>query len=242
MGLPHASPSLTRGIVRTAALPAILLVGLAIGPRLVVAQSQEEADGALRIGDLWIYETKNEVTGLPAEGYTEMVAQVSTKEVIVNRTYRFPVISYGAPVQRSPQNSIYTYDHDWNLIDDYLWKFKPNNGLGVRLPLSVGKTWQAEFDAQDLHTTRKIYRGTSSSKVVAQETITTDAGTFDTFKIEHQARWLDPLDPASMWEFQVMSWFAPKINHWVRRTNLLKYEKRPRENTSEELADFIKKL
>jgi hypothetical protein len=235
MGTPRVSHFLTPRIVRSGTLSAILLLGLAVGPCLVVAQSQEEADGAPRIHDLWVYDTKNEVTGLPAEGYTEMVAQVSPKEFIVNRTYREPAF-------RSPQNSIVTYDHDWNVIDRFDHKFKPNDGLGVRLPLSIGKTWQAEFDAQDLHTTRRIYRGTSTSKVVAQEAITTDAGTFDTFKIEQQARWLDPLDPARAWEFQIVSWFAPQINHWVRRTTVVKFEKRLRESTTEELADFSRKL
>lgn len=235
MGTPLALHFLTRRIVRSAALPAILLVGLAVGPRLVGAQSQEAADGAPRIHDLWIYDTKNEVTGLPAEGYTEMVAQVSPKEVVVNRTYR-------EPVYRWPQNYIVTYDHDWNAIDNFAWKFKPNDGLGIRMPVNIGKTWQAEFDAQDLHTTRRTYHGTSSSKVVVQETITTDAGTFDTFKIEQQARWLDPLDPARMWELQRVSWFAPQINHWVRRTNLLKFEKRLRDNTTEELVEFNRDL
>ena len=216
---------------------ALLLGSLISWPHLVVAQSQSSdgTGGPPQIGDLWIYDTKNEVTGLPSEGYTEMVAQVSPKEVVVNRTFR-------EPVYRWPQSVIVTYDHDWNSIDNLAWKFKPNNGLGIRMPLSVGKTWQAEFDAQDLHTTRRTYRGTSSSKVVAQETITTDAGTFDTFKIEQQARWLDPLDPARMWEAQIVSWFAPQINHWVRRTNLIKFEKRLRDNTSEELTDFHRKL
>jgi hypothetical protein len=234
MGTPHVLRFLTRRIVRITALPAILLVGLAVGPRLVVAQSQEEADRAPRVGDLWIYDTRNEVTGLPAEGYTEMVAQISPKEFIVNRTFR-------EPVYRWPQNSIVTYDHDWNIIDRFDRKFKPNDGLGIRMPLSVGKTWQAEFDSQDLHTTRRIYRGTSVSKVAAQEMVTTDAGTFDTFKVEQQARWLDPLDPARMYEFQIVSWFAPQINHWVRRTTVLKFDKMLRENTSEELANFITK-
>jgi hypothetical protein len=235
MGTPHALHFLTRRIVHAAALPAILLLGLAGGPGLILAQSQGETGGAPRVHDLWIYDTKNEVTGLPAEGYTEMVTEVSAKEVVVNRTFR-------EPVRRWPQNYIVTYDHDWDVIDRFDYKFKPNDGLGVRMPFSVGKTWQAEFDAQNLHTTRRVYRGTSSSKVVAQETITTDAGTFDTFKIEQQARWLDPLDPARMWEFQIVSWFAPQINHWVRRTNLIKFEKRLRDNTTEELADFNRKL
>jgi hypothetical protein len=233
--MPHILHFLTGRIVRTAGLSAIMLVGLAVGPRLVVAQSQEEADGAPRIHDLWIYDTRNEVTGLPSEGYTEMVAQVSAKEVVINRTYR-------EPVSRWPQNYIVTYNHDWDVIDRYDWKFKPNDGTGVRMPLSVGKTWQAEFDAQNLHTTRRTYRGTSSSKVVAQEMITTDAGTFDTFKIEHQARWLDTLDPARMWELQIVSWFAPQINHWARRTSQIKFEKRLRESTSEELANFNREL
>jgi hypothetical protein len=215
----------------------LLLGSLISWPHLVVAQlqSSDGTGGPPQVHDLWIYDTKNEVTGLPSEGYTEMVVQVSPKEVVVNRTYR-------EPVYRWPQNYIVTYDHDWDVIDRFDHKFKPNDGLGLRMPLSVGKTWQAEFDAQDLHTTRRTYRGTSSSKVVAQETITTDAGTFDTFKIEQQARWLDPLDPARMWEFQIVSWFAPQINHWVRRTTLTKFEKRVRENTTEELADFNRKL
>ena len=65
--------------------------------------------------------------------------------------------------------------------------------------------------------------------------------TFDTFKIEQQARWLDPTDPARMWEYQIESWFAPELQHWVRRTTQIKFEKRVRENTTEELANFIKK-
>jgi hypothetical protein len=216
---------------------ALLLGSLISWPHLLVAQSQsqEEADGGPRVRDLWIYDTKNEVTGLPAEGYTEMVTEVSPKEVVVNRTFR-------EPVYRRPQNYIVIYDHDWNVIDNSDHKFKSNDGTGVRMPLSIGKTWQAEFDAQDLHTTRRIYRGTSSSKVVAQEMITTDAGTFDAFKIEQQARWLDPLDPSRMWEFQIVTWFSPQINHWVRRTNLIKFEKRVRDNTTEELVDFNRKL
>jgi hypothetical protein len=218
-------------------LTSLLLGSLISWPHLLVAQSQsqEEADGAPRVRDLWIYDTKNEVTGLPGEGYTEMVTEVSPKEVVVNRTYR-------EPVYRRPQNYIVTYDHDWNVIDNFDHKFKSNDGMGVRMPLSIGKTWQAEFDAQDLHTTRRIYRGTSSSKVVAQEMITTDAGTFDTFKIEQQGRWLDPLDPSRMYELQIVSWFSPQINHWVRRTTLIKFEKRVRENTTEELVDFNRKL
>lgn len=217
---------------------ALFLIGsLAAWPHLLVAQSpsSEATGGPAQVGDLWIYDTRNEVTGLPAEGYTEMVAKVSPKEILVNRTFR-------EPVYRWPQNYLVSYSSDWDVIDKYDYKFKPSDGSGIRTPLSIGKAWQAEFDAQNLHTTRRTYRGTSSSKVVAQEMITTDAGTFDAFKVERQARWLDPLDPARMWEFEVVSWFAPQINHWVRRTSTLKFERQLREKTTEELTDFNRKL
>jgi hypothetical protein len=73
MSAQHGLDFLSLRIVRTTALPAILLLGLAVGPRLVVAQSQEVADSTARVGDLWIYDTKNEVTGFPAQGYTEIL-------------------------------------------------------------------------------------------------------------------------------------------------------------------------
>jgi hypothetical protein len=231
----QASAFLNRRTARATGFSVAIVVGLvAAWPHLLVAQSPD-SDSDIRVGDLWIYDTKNEVTGFSAEGYTEMVAQLSPREIVVNRTFR-------EPVYRWPQNYIITYDHDWDVIDRFDWKFKPNDGLGIRMPLSVGKTWQAEYDAQNLQTTRRIYRGTSTSTVAAQQTITTGAGTFDTFKVEQQARWLDAIDPARMWEIEVVSWFAPQMNHWVRRTTQIKFEKRLRENTTEELAEFTRKL
>src|SRR5258708_14679604 len=118
MGAPRDPSSFaTRGKSCGIFLGAALLLGSLISwPPLVVAQSQSSdgTGGPPQIRDLWIYDTKNEGTGLPAEGYTEMVAQVSPKEVVVNRTFR-------EPVRRWPQNYLVTYDHDWNVIDR--WDF-----------------------------------------------------------------------------------------------------------------------
>jgi hypothetical protein len=77
---------------------------------------------------------------------------------------------------------------------------------------------------------------------VAQESITTPAGTFDTFKIERQVRQFNTADPARFIEMQVVSWYAPQINNIVRRKTLVKFEKRVRTNSSEELADFTRNL
>ena len=237
MGAPMDTPQLISARTGYRILSAALLVGsLAVWPHLLVAQSSppDGTGGPAQVGDRWVYDTKNEVTGYPDESFTEMVTKVAPNEIIMNLTFR-------EPVHRLPRAVIVTYDHDWNGIDNLVWKFKPNNGLGIRLPLSAGKTWRAEFDAKNLDTGVN-YRGTSLSKVVAQETITTSAGTFDTFKIEQQARYFRAADPAKMWESQVVGWFAPQINHWVRRTILTKFDKRTRSNTSEELADFSRNL
>ena len=87
-----------------------------------------------------------------------------------------------------------------------------------------------------------MLRSTSISKVVAQETVTTPAGTFETFKIERHVLQHNTVDPTKESETDVITWFAPSINRWVRRTFLTRFEKRVRSNTSEELVDFSRKM
>jgi hypothetical protein len=208
----------------------ILLVGLAAWPHILVAQSAEESDGPVRIGDRWVYDTKDEMTGYPTDTYAEIVTEVSSKEIIANLTWSGKTVS-----------AVVTYDHDWDCVDNLAWRFKPNDGQGIRLPLTVGKTWRSDFEAKNLHSGTN-YKGWSSSKVVAQESITTVAGTFETFKIERQVRQFNTADPSRLTETQVVIWYAPQINNVVRRTTVTKFEKRTRSSTSEELTDYTRKL
>jgi hypothetical protein len=77
--------------VRTAGLSVAVIVGLAAGgPHLLVAQSSEQADGLVKVGDRWVYEIRDESTGYLRDGYTEMVTEVSPREIILNRTFREP--------------------------------------------------------------------------------------------------------------------------------------------------------
>jgi hypothetical protein len=235
MGTHRILDVLSRKNARTTGFSAAVIVGLAAGwPHLLVAQSSEATDGPVRVGDRWVYEIRDEITGYPRDGYTDMVTEVSPREIIVNRTMR-------EPVSRWPESVLITFDRDWNTIDNLLWKFEPNNGQGIRLPLTLGKTWQAEFDAKNLDN-GATYKGTSSSKVVGREPITTEAGTFETFKIEHRSQYINPSDASKMWENEAVVWYAPKVNHWVRQTILVIFEKRTRLNISEELTDFTRKL
>jgi hypothetical protein len=230
MGAGRMSDVLSRRNVRATGFSVAVIVGLAVGwPHLLVAQSSEEADGPVKVGDRWVYEIRDEITGYPKGGYTDMVTEVSPREIILNRTFR------------EAESVLITFDRDWDAIDNLLWKFEPNNGQGIRLPLTLGKTWQAEFDAKNLDT-GATYRGTNSSKVVGREPTTTPAGTFDTFKIEHKSNLISPSDASKIWENEIVVWYAPQINHWARQTILAIFEKRTRLNVSEELADYTRKF
>ncbi len=196
-------------------------------PLAVKAQSPEEGDGGpVRVGDRWVYDTKDELTGDPKDTYTEVVTEVSPNEIVTNWTF-----------SGKPGSVPVIYDHDWERKDNIVWKFKPNDGQGVRLPLAVGKTWRVQFDARNTQTGVN-FRSSLSSKVVGKETITTSAGTFETFKIERTGSQFRTTDPSRNFELHTVVWYAPEINHWVRRTVTLKYQKHITSSTSEELSDF----
>jgi len=216
---------------RMVLLAGALLFGLvAANPGVLVAQSSDGEDGPVRVGDLWVYDTRDEVTGYPKSTYSELVTEVSAKEILTEITF-----------SGTDASAILTYDPAWNRIDNLIWKFTPNDGQGISLPLAVGKTWRAEFDLKN-NQTGKNFRGSSQSKVTARETVTTAAGTFQTFKIERHTREIDTANPTRHVDGLVVDWYAPQINHWVRRTFYTTQDKRMRASTSEELTDFSRKL
>lgn len=90
-------------------------------------------------------------------------------------------------------------------------------------PLVVGKTWEIEFDARN-NLANENAKGSSSSKVAAQEDVTTLARTFNTFKIERQVRQFNTAAPSKLTESQIVLWYAPRINHFVRHTTLVTFQ------------------
>jgi len=78
------------------------------------------------------------------------------------------------------------------------------------------------------------------AKVVAKETITTPAGTFETFKIDRRMKQINVADPSRSRDVQFLRWFAPEINHWVRQTINLTVDKRLRSSTTDELIEIKK--
>ena len=113
--------------IGSAWLWAILLVGLAaLSPHRLAAQSPSAADSAVQVGDRWTYESKDEISGEPKDAYTQLVTEISPKEIVVNVSTR-----------GKSGSSIIIYDHDWNRIATSTLKFQPNDGQGIRLPLAV---------------------------------------------------------------------------------------------------------
>src|SRR5215470_7613145 len=209
------------------AYPILLWLGLlaAIGlwPHAVAAQSPEPANDAAQVGDRWVYDTKDEITGFPKDTYSQVVTEVSPKEIIVSLTFR-----------GKNGSSLIAYDQNWDRLDMPNIRFSPNDGQGIRPPLAVGKEWRANYEAR-VTQTGAATKGSVISKVVAQESITTPAGTFDTFKIETRVQSIAASDPSQSSQFENVIWWAPKVNHWVRRQLVTKYQNRVRSSTSEEL-------
>jgi hypothetical protein len=202
---------------------------VALCPQALYAQSPDDATNPVRVGDRWSYETKNEITGLPTRTYTGTVTEISPKEIVTQITQR-----------GSNGTGLVVFDHEWNRVENGLVRYKPNDAHGVRFPLAVGKEWRSEFVTSNVQTGVNM-KASSLSKVVAQETVTTPAGTFGTFKIERQVKDFNIADPSRSTETQFVLWYAPEINHWVRRTIVTKVSKRTVSNESDELIEYGRK-
>src|SRR5205809_261739 len=94
-----------------------------------------QLDADIRVGDQWTYQQKDEITGSVVSTVAIVVTDISEKEISTRVTVRG-----GRPTLR-------IYDRQWNRIDDWPWKFSPNDGGGVLHPLSAGKEWRSESDA-----------------------------------------------------------------------------------------------
>ena len=117
------------------------------------------------------------------------------------------------------------------------WRYAPNDGAGIRAPLSVGKTWPIK--STDTNSTLGVsWKRSGTAKVVAQESVPTRAGTFDTFKIETSLQVQNANDPTKKMQVVQQSWYAPAINHWVKRSYQSRSEGRVRDKNTVELVEY----
>jgi hypothetical protein len=198
-------------------------------PCLASAQTPDDGDNSVNVGDQWTYDTKDEITGTTTRTYTATVSEITPTEIVTHLTF-----------QGRNGTSMVIFDHQWNRIVNGEQRYKPSDGNGVQFPLAVGREWRSDFVASNVKTGAN-FKGSYRAKIVGQETITSPAGSFETFKIERQVREYNAADPSRSTESQITLWYAPQINHWVRRTIVAKVEKRLRSNQTDELIEFGRK-
>jgi hypothetical protein len=189
------------------------------------ATEETESMVEVMLGDHWSYEYRDNITGQLKSTLTMVVTDVSANDISVRSNF---VSDNGV--------AYLTYDRDWNLQNNATWKFSPHDGAGVRLPLTVGKTWKIQ--STDSTTSGTRLKRTGSSKVAAEEKVTTAAGSFNTVKIETSVNLTNPNNPARKMQMAMTTWYSPSVNHWVKRTVKTTIDGRVRENNTVELVDY----
>jgi len=177
-------------------------------------------------GDHWTYELRDDITGDLKSTITNTVTDVSASEVSTRIG------------QLGNSNAGYqTFDRSRNLMNNGIWRHTPNDGTGIRPPLAVGKAWS--FKSADFNSTAGTsWKRSGTAKMVAQESVTTRAGTFDTFKIETSFQIQNANDPTKKIQAVQQSWYAPAIDHWVKRAFVSRSDGRVRDKTTIELVEY----
>jgi hypothetical protein len=183
---------------------------------------------AIRVGDRWSYEIKDDLTGDLRHAVTTVVVDINDKEITTRTTYRG---------KDRPQTMV--FDLDWGRIDDGVWKLNPS-GIGIRRPLQVGKEWRSDSNAMNLQS-GVPFRASGIAKVVGEDQVTTPAGTFDTFRVEMTVRLINTRDQTKSWTWNFVVWYAPAVNRWVKRKTEGRFEGRVRDSTLEELTEYSRK-
>jgi hypothetical protein len=208
-------------MIRLCAVSSLVLFMLL--PCLASAQAPDDSNNSVHVGDQWTYVTKDEITGNVGRRRTATVTEITPKEIVTRMA---------AP----DGNSLIVFDHEWNRTKNGIFEYKPHDANGVQFPLAVGKEWRLQYFTSNTKTGAN-FKSSDLSKVVAKETVTTDAGTFEVFRIERQVKEFNTADPSRSSESQITLLYAPQINHWVRRTIVNKVEKRLRSNETDELVE-----
>ena len=180
-------------------------------------------------GDHWTYEIHDEITGVSTTR-ENVVTEVTPTDISI----RFRLVG------KSGNEGFTIYDRSWNVISAQPWKNSPNDGTGIKAPLAVGKTWT--FRCNEVNAGGGFtWIRSGTSKVVSEESVTTRAGTFETFKIETSYSSRNVADPSRKIEVTLVTWYAPAIDHWVKRTFVSHVDKHVRANNTIELVEYGRK-
>jgi hypothetical protein len=181
-------------------------------------------------GDHWTYEIRDEIAGKLAGTRENIITEVTPTAISVRIS----------KVGGNNEQGLNVYDRSWNLVEGRPWRYSPHDGSGIQMPLAVGKTWPVQTNNIN-SATGAVWRRSGNSKVVAEESVTTKAGTFDTFKIETTFTGKNVNNPLLKNEVTALTWYAPTIDHWVRRTFVSRANKHLAIERTIELIEYGRK-
>jgi DUF3108-like len=182
-------------------------------------------------GDHWTYEIKDEITGKITSTREHVVTEVTPTTIGVR---------FRKAGGNNSEETFAVYDRSWNMVEARPWRYSPHDGSGMQWPLEVGKTWPVRTNNIN-SVNGAVWRRSGISKVVGEESVTTKAGTFDTFKIETTFTGTNVNNPLMKNEVTSTTWYAPAIDHWVRRTFVSRANKHVRINNVIELVEYGRK-
>jgi hypothetical protein len=181
-------------------------------------------------GDFWTYEVRDEISGTVKAIRKSLVTEVTPTEISVRFTTE----------GKESEGGFNVFDRSWNLKGAAPWRYQPHDGSGIQLPLKADASWK--FQGDDVNGGNgNIWKRSGRSQVVGQETITTKAGTFETFKIETTVSRRPTNDPTRKMEIKQQTWYAPSIDHWVKRTLVARGNGNLLANNSMELVEYGRK-
>jgi hypothetical protein len=180
-------------------------------------------------GDHWTYEVKDEILGTIKRTRMDIITDISKNEIAVRVDFS----------DKNFPGSI-VYDNSWNLKRDPPFKYSPNDGTGVQFPLKLGTEWKFAIDTVNSNN-GLTFKRTGKSRVVAQESVTTKAGTFDTFVIETDFTGKNTQDPTNITQVSMRTWFNADVNHWIRRNFVARRSGHVTQNNVLELIEYGRK-
>ena len=195
-------------------------------PASTESPSQQETMEDPQIGDHWTYELRDDVSGDLKSTITHTITDITPAEISV----RLAVLG-------RPNGAYHTYDRAWDRIRTAPGVLRQTTARAFARPLRSAR--RVFHKSTDSNTSSGVSLKTSgTSKVTAKETLTTRAGTFETFKIETTYESRNSNDATKKYLSEQQTWYAPAINHWVKRTHVSRSEGKVRDRSAVELVEY----
>jgi len=115
------------------------------------------------------------------------------------------------------------------------------NGTGIRTPLKPDAQWKFASDSTNSNS-GATFKRTGNSRVTGQETITAKAGKFDTIVYETNFSSRNTKDPARSSDISSRTWYSTDINHWVKRSIVVRQGGQVFQNEVIELTGYGRKI